>query len=197
MSTKDANNNNMKNYIFTCESSNTVLVFAALLTIGMITLFIEFTRNVLTNGIITSMAIILASLIFFGGLLLFDIKNVMKNNKDNVPYSTFAFVLLFINILINVIAMVWFMSIFFPPEIIKKINNKDVFLYINNPLIGFFGVLCIYLFFNYYIYSQLKCGATYIPILIFLLLFFAFTECIIQILLLIMINNYLHKITDG
>ena len=196
MSTTEANNN-MKKYIFTCKNSDAVLVVLSLLAIGMITLFIEFTRNVLTSGIITSMAIVLASLIFFGGLLLFDIKNVMTNNQGDRPYSTFAFVLLFINILINVIAMVWFMSIFFPPDILKKINNKYVFSYLNNPLIGFLGVLCIYLLFNYYIYSQLKCGVTHIPVLIMLLLIFAFTECIIQILLLIMINNYLHKITDG
>jgi hypothetical protein len=174
---------------------------AGLMTIGIVTLLIEFTQNVLTPGIITSMAIILISLLFFGGILLFDIYHIIRNTNSNEgvkPGATFAFILVFVNILINVVTMISFMSIFFPPETLKKVNNKDVLSYLNPMLNGFLGVLCIYLFFNYYIYSQLKCGESKnISTIIILLLIFAFSECIIEILLIIIISNYLKKLTDG
>jgi hypothetical protein len=192
-------NNSIKNFIFGCGNSDILTLAGVLMLMGVLTLLVEFSRNILTTGIITSMAIILISLLFFGTILLFDIYSIIKKGTTTTdPYGIFAFVLVFINILINVISMIAFMSIFFPPEIIKKVNERDVFSYISKMLTGFLGVLCIYLFFNYYIYSQLKCkNNTNIPTIIILLLIFAFTECVIQILLIIMINSYLHKLTDG
>ena len=202
----------VSNYITECKNSDMLSLAAGLMTIGIVTLLIEFTQNVLTPGIITSMAIILISLLFFGGILLFDIYHIINPSNSLIskprsyidtngvvkPGATFAFILVFVNISINVITMIAFMSIFFPPEIIKKVNNKDVLTYLNPMLNGFLGVLCIYLFFNYYIYSQLKCGqTTNISTIIILLLIFAFTECIIEILLIVMISNYLKKLTDG
>jgi hypothetical protein len=87
---------------------------------------------------------------------------------------------------------------FSPINIIKKINKKDVLATLSPTVNGFLFVLFIYIFINYYIYSQIRCGSTNnIPVIIIWLVFFAFCECIIEILLLIMINKKLHNITDG
>jgi hypothetical protein len=176
-----------------CKYSDATLVFGALLTMGVITLIIEFSQKVITDGIITSIAIIGLSLIYFGGLLSIDIWRIIRTTHKN----KWAYILLFINICVNVGVMIAFISIFFPPEVYKKINNKDVLSSLNPTINGFLSVLCIYIFLNYYIYTQVKCKTSNINIIIFVLIMFASTECIIQILLLVMINSYLYKITDG
>lgn len=176
-----------------CKITNATLMVSALLLMGMITLLIEFTRNVITSGVIISTVIIIISLIYFAGLFGYDL---WYNYKHTSSYK-WAYILLGINICINIGAMIAFMSMFFSSTTITKINKKEVLSSLNPTVNGFLVVLCLYIFLNYYIYSEIRCKSKYINVLIVWLIMFASSECIIQILLLIMINSYIHKITDG
>ena len=176
-----------------CKITNATLMVSALLVMGMITLLIEFTRNVITSGVVISTVIILISLTYFAVLFVID---VSYNYKHTSSYK-WAYILLGINICINIVAISFFMSMFFSSKTITKINKKEVLSSLNPTVNGFLVVLCLYIFLNYYIYSEIRCKSKYINVLIVWLIMFASSECIIQILLLIMINGYINKITDG
>ena len=177
-----------------CKMSNASIIIAGLLIMGMLTLCIEFTRNVISNGIIISTFIILVSLIYFCVLLVQD----LYKHKGDVKTYMFVYILLFINFIINSASIIYFMYLFSPTKMIQKINKPDVLKSLNPSVNGFLFVLFIYIFINYYIYSRIRCGSTNdIPVIIIWLVFFAFCECIVEILLLIMINKDLHNITDG
>jgi len=175
-----------------CKITNATLMVSALLLMGMITLLIEFTRNVITSGVVISTVIILISLTYFACLFGRDL---FYNYKHTSSYK-WAYILLGINICINIVAISLFLWMF-SSKTITKINKKEVLSSLNPTVNGFLVVLCLYIFLNYYIYSEIRCKSKYINVLIVWLIMFASSECIIQILLLIMINGYLHKITDG
>ena len=89
---------------------------------------------------------------------------------------------------------------FFPTVVIQKINNPEVLTYLNPSVNGFLIVLFFYIFINYCVYSQLKCNKDakdQVGVITLILVIFAFLECIVEILLLIMINSKLQNITDG
>ena len=177
-----------------CKMSNASIIIAGLLVMGLLTLCIEFTRNVITNGIVISTFIILVSLIYFCILLIQD----LYKHKGDVKTYMFVYILLFINFIINSIAIGYFIYMFSPTKMIEKINKPDVLSTLNPTVNGFLFVLFIYIFINYYIYSRIRCGSTNdIPVIIIWLVFFAFCECIVEILLLVMINTNLNNITDG
>jgi len=177
-----------------CKMSNASIIIAGLLVIGLLTLCIEFTRNVITNGIVISTFIILVSLIYFCVLLIQD----LYKHKGDVKTYMFVYILLFINFIINSIAIGYFIYMFSPTKMIEKINKPDVLSTLNPTVNGFLIVLFIYIFINYYIYSRIRCGNTNdIPVIIVWLVFFAFCECIVEVLLLVMINTNLNNITDG
>jgi cytochrome bd-type quinol oxidase subunit 2 len=179
-----------------CQFSNVSIIIAGILFLGLISLCLEFTKNVITEGIVTSTLIILMSLTYFCFLLLQDLYK--NRNKDMSRYN-YIYILLVINFIINLSSIIYFIILFFPTVIIQKINNPNVLTYLNPSVNGFLLVLFIYIFINFIVYSQIRCGADNkdIPIITIALVIFAFLECIVEILLLIMINSKLQNITDG
>jgi hypothetical protein len=177
-----------------CKFSNASIIIAGLLIMGMLTLCIEFTKNFISNGIVISTLIILVSLIYFCVLLIQD----LYKHKGDVKNYMFVYILLFINFIINSLSISYFIYMFSSTKTIEKINKKDVLSTLSKSVNGFLFVLFIYIFINYYIYSRIRCVSTNdIPVIINWLVFFAFCECIVEILLLIMINTKLRNITDG
>jgi hypothetical protein len=179
-----------------CKFSNVSIIIAGLLIMGMLSLCLEFTKNVITEGIVTSTVIILMALTYFCFLLLQDL---YKQKQNFLTQYSSIYIMLIVNFIINLSSIVYFIIMFFPTVVIQKINNPEVLTYLNPSVNGFLVVLFFYIFINYCVYSQLKCGdaSKQIGVITFILIIFAFLECIVEILLLIMINSKLKNITDG
>jgi hypothetical protein len=171
------------------------LVFGAIILSG-VGLLIEFTTNIIKttpivgiNTMISGTIIVLISLVYFSYLLLYKI-------YENSTLTFYISIPLIITFIINLGSLIYFIKIFSSKPIIDKISNNNVFEYLKEDVFHFLIVLFIYILIIYYIYALINCE-NYTEYGIVFLLLTAFSEAIIELLLILKINSSLKHITDG
>lgn len=188
MSSNVINNNGIM-----CKYTIPFLLISVVILLVGIALIIDFSTNVIiTNTMVSSTIIVLISLLYFSYLLLDNLHLHIKNFKNNYTYIYISLIITFI---INLGSLIYFIQIFSSNTIIHKINNNDVLSNLKGDVSHFLSVLFIYILIIYYIYSVINCNPN--DIILGLLIFFAFSEAIIEFLLLLRIMNTLKHITDG
>ena len=153
-----------------------------IIVIGYLCVYIEIANNHVGDGLFISCIVVACGLSLYSLVILLSSRNITINNTVE---NSIIKILLTINSAINVGALVYFIILFSTKS--SQLMNLSVLEYINPYLSGFI--------YHYLVAANLQMEDT-IPTIIFLGLF-GFTECMIEIIFLNIINRCLNNITDG